>query len=115
MHLLLRRAFTHALSPIETWCLQHLSHQFKFMPAFQIWNILAKVQNRSVVKRPCRKRKRQEEEDILDDLFCSETIHTCNECGGHDIINNQVQVRGADESMTQFLFCQTCGAMWKEE
>ena len=84
------------------------------MSPLQIWNVIAKIQNRTVVKKSCKKRKRQEE-ILLDDLFSGDTIHTCSECGGHDIINNQVQVRGADESMTQFLFCQTCGAMWKEE
>ncbi len=113
MNRLLCDAFDHELSPVETWCLQHLSSQFQYMSSVQIWDVIAKIQNRNVPEKCLKKRKRQEAN--LDHLFCSETIHTCDECGGHDIINNQVQVRGADESMTQFLFCQTCGAMWKEE
>ena len=83
------------------------------MTPVQAWDVISKIQNRNVNKQVCRKRKRNEV--LIDDLLLGDTIHTCNECGGHDIINNQVQIRGADESMTQFLFCQTCGCMWKEE
>lgn len=113
MHALLAGEVSDASSPVERWCLEHLTVQFQHMSPFRIWEIIATIQNRNVKKTVGKKRKRQDE--IIDDLLWGETIHTCTECGGHDIINNQVQVRGADEPMTQFLFCQTCGAMWKEE
>jgi len=115
MHQLLKDACPkEALAPLEIWCFEHLSKQLENMPPHLVWDIIAKIQNKNVLKKVCKKRKRHREV-IDDDLFSSETIHTCTECGGHDIINNQVQVRGADESMTQFLYCQSCGAMWKEE
>ena len=113
MDTLLQSAFSSDLSSVELWCLSHLSRQFKYMTPVQVWDVISKIQNRNVNQTVCRKRKRNEV--LIDDLLLSDTIHTCNECGGHDIINNQVQVRGADESMTQFLFCQSCGSMWKEE
>tara|TARA_B100001094_G_scaffold329723_1_gene393116 strand:- start:3414 stop:3755 length:342 start_codon:yes stop_codon:yes gene_type:complete len=113
MHPLLNDALSTAVSPLEIWCLGHLSKQLKDMSPYQVWDIIAKIQNKNVRKKVCKKRKRKPE--TIDDLFSSETIHTCVECGGHDIINNQVQVRGADEPMTQFLYCQSCGAMWKED
>jgi len=113
MDTLLRNTFSSILSSVEVWCLNHMSFQFKYMTPVQVWNVISKIQNRNVSKQVCRKRKISEV--LIDDLLLCETIHTCNECGGHDIINNQVQVRGADESMTQFLFCQSCGSMWKEE
>lgn len=113
MHALLRKAYPEPLSLLELWCLEHLSLQFKNMTNVQVWNVISKIQNRNVAKKVSKKRKRCEHS--IDDLLMADTIYTCEECGGHDIINNQVQVRGADESMTQFLFCRTCGAMWKEE
>ena len=115
-------------SGLERWCFEHLSKQFKHMSKMQIWDIVSQLQNnKNNAQRTnvSRKRKRSEVDDNdnnnnnnnnLDELFgAADTIYTCNECGGHDIINNQVQLRGADEPMTQFLFCQTCRAMWREE
>lgn len=107
----------HSSSPVEQWCYEHLSRQFEYMAPMQIWNIVSTIQNKTISTTKPKHRGKKRKRDIhdIDELYMSETIHTCTECGGHDVINNQVQVRGADEPMTQFLCCRTCGTMWKEE
>lgn len=41
------------------------------------------------------------------------TMLRCRACRSSDITWQQKQMRGADESMTVFLCCESCGARWK--
>ena len=41
------------------------------------------------------------------------SILKCRKCGGSNLSTNQVQTRGADESMTVFVECNTCSTRWK--
>lgn len=120
MHLLLQPLVRDA-APLEAWCYAHLSRQFQHMSKEQIWDKVAILQNAALGTKTSRKRKREHQQQQHSEdtdygmLPSGETIHTCQECGGHDVIMNQAQVRGADEPMTCFYYCRACGETWREE
>jgi transcription elongation factor S-II len=39
---------------------------------------------------------------------------TCRKCKGEKTTNYQMQTRSADEPMTVFIACLTCGHRWRE-
>lgn len=43
-----------------------------------------------------------------------EGIYTCNKCGKNKTTRIQLQTRGADEPMTNFIRCINCGSKWKD-
>jgi DNA-directed RNA polymerase subunit M/transcription elongation factor TFIIS len=50
----------------------------------------------------------------MDEDAVPESIYTCRRCKGRRVSNYQMQTRSADEPMTTFLKCVTCGHAWKE-
>lgn len=54
----------------------------------------------------------KEKYEAVNAAGCKTSILRCRACGGSDISWNQVQTRGADESMTIFCAC-SCGNRWK--
>ncbi|AVK74890.1 TFIIS C-domain containing protein [Pandoravirus quercus] len=50
--------------------------------------------------------------DIFGDALAA--VVRCRECGGDDIVSNQLQTRGADEPMTVFNRCANCNARWRQ-
>ena len=47
------------------------------------------------------------------DMSASTTLFTCRKCKGNQCTHNAVQIRSADEPMTIFINCLSCGNRWK--
>lgn len=75
-------------TPMETWYENHLENQRK--------------QEEMLQMKPT---------DLLEDDGTS--LMQCSRCQSSDIIWEQKQTRGADESMTVFFQCKNCGKRWK--
>lgn len=64
--------------------------------------------------------ERQEREDVFGGAGewdnADKTPAQCpkDNCSGYEAAFYQVQIRSADEPMTTFLKCMTCGARWRE-
>ena len=43
----------------------------------------------------------------------TEGVYKCRKCGGRKTRQNEMQTRSADEPMTIFIHCVTCGNSWK--
>ena len=50
---------------------------------------------------------------MMNNMDAKDSEFTCNKCGKKKIMTSQKQMRSADEPMTTFLFCITCGNRWK--
>ena len=75
-------------TPMEKWYDNHLENQRK--------------QEEMLQMKPT---------DLLEDDGTS--LMQCSRCHSSDIIWEQKQTRGADESMTVFFQCKNCGKRWK--
>jgi transcription elongation factor S-II len=63
-------------------------------------------------------RKKMTQESINDHQLAKNTgtetgQFKCGKCGGMKTSYSQLQTRSADEPMTTFVFCSTCGNRWK--
>ena len=63
-------------------------------------------------------RKKLTQESINDHQLATNTgtetgQFTCGKCKGNKTSYSQLQTRSADEPMTTFVFCNTCGNRWK--
>ncbi|KAI1392333.1 transcription factor S-II-domain-containing protein [Hypoxylon trugodes] len=61
--------------------------------------------------------KKKEREDVFgSENFSDVTATQCNNssCSGKEAAYYQVQIRSADEPMTTFYKCLTCGHKWRE-
>ena len=62
--------------------------------------------------------ERERNQAILKEASASTSslsLMTCRKCKKSDIVFQQKQTRGADEAMTVFCTCNTCGHRWKME
>ena len=92
--------------------LQKLIHQqFERMTPMERWTAMSLIDNNKLVTR---KRERSFVEETLVEEEIEDTIYICEECGSKKIDLVQKQLRGADEPMTCFLTCITCGEKWTE-
>lgn len=62
-------------------------------------------------------KKHDEKIDLISLLGMSNRggILTCGKCGSHNIKNQSVQTRRADEGATLFCLCLDCKHNWKEQ
>ena len=51
--------------------------------------------------------------DFFEGEQAAESFVQCSKCQSTEVIWEQKQTRGADESMTIFFQCKTCGKRWK--
>lgn len=51
--------------------------------------------------------------DAVNSMALKNSLLKCRNCGSSDINWTQKQTRGADESMTVFCSCSTCGNRWR--
>lgn len=70
------------------------------------------------VKEKIEQKTKENFEEMQNDWLknhsqASEGIYTCKRCGGKKTIQTEMQTRSADEPMTIFVSCLTCGNSWK--
>lgn len=60
-----------------------------------------------------QKKKDRDEERYAPKLEANTDSYTCRKCGSKECSYYQLQTRSADEPMTTFVTCISCGCRWK--
>lgn len=101
--LLIRYIEVHGLEKMQS-----LSKKFVKYKVEDRWKCLAELDNGPLEEKV---------EVIKNDTRVSrkrKSCYKCESCGEDDVVNSQLQTRGADESMTSFFYCRSCHNRWKE-
>ncbi|CAD5211211.1 unnamed protein product [Bursaphelenchus xylophilus] len=81
--------------------------RFAQMTAEEMASDEMKKQRESFHKEAINEHQMAVQEGTPSDMF------RCGRCGKNNCTYNQMQTRSADEPMTTFVFCRTCGNRWK--
>ncbi|CAD5207409.1 unnamed protein product [Bursaphelenchus okinawaensis] len=81
--------------------------RFAKMSAEEMASDEMKKQRESFHKEAIMEHQMSVQEGTPSDMF------RCGRCGKNNCTYNQMQTRSADEPMTTFVFCRTCGNRWK--
>lgn len=54
-----------------------------------------------------------DQDRIVNPPQVEEGVHKCSQCGSKKTWSYQLQTRSADEPMTNFVTCVSCGKRWK--
>lgn len=105
---------------MHRWCIQHLVRYLETFPAQAVFHMLTYL-DRDRVGLQLRRTASSEQRSYdalqarLADLpkVAGSTLHRCGKCEQTDVEYFQKQCRSADEPMTCFFTCQSCGNRWK--
>lgn len=81
--------------------------RFASMTAEEMASDEMKKQREAFTKEAIMEHQMSVQEGTPSDMF------RCGRCGKNNCTYTQVQTRSADEPMTTFVFCRTCGNRWK--
>lgn len=83
---------------------------------------LATIDLKNLVSKKILEKEEKKKKEIFEGmqsdwtqkhLKVNEGSYTCRKCGGKKTTHQEMQTRSADEPMTIFITCVTCGNQWK--